>query len=262
MAHFLDFGEALTAEGGWKLLVIAIAVSAASGFLRGFTGFGSALLYIPSMAALYDPQTAAATLVIIDLLSSVWQTVEERRKCQWRDVWFMTVAAPAGALAGTIALSYAEPIHIRYLASVVVLVILIALAVIAAGWRYRARPGRLLTATVGLFSGFLGGAVAMEGPPVVLFWLSGTNTTEVTRANVMMFIVLTELAVLLFYVAFELITIKVVILAIILLPFFWVAFWLGDRKFHGAAERTYRIVAGVVVALSAFGTLFVHSGAG
>ena len=102
----------------------------------------------------------------------------------------------------------------------------------------------------------------MEGPPAVVFWLGGTNTSAVTRANVMVFIVLTELIVLLFYVLFGLVTIKVLTIAVILFPFFWVAFWLGDRKFHGTAERTYRIIAGIVVALSAVGSLLFHNGAG
>jgi uncharacterized membrane protein YfcA len=248
----------LVVLGQWNVLLIAGVISVISGFLRGFTGFGSALFYIPAMAALYEPQVAAATLVIIDVLGSLQQTIEDRQKCQWREVGFMTVAAPAGVLVGTIALSYAPPMYLRYLASGVVLV---ALALIAAGWEYQRRPGGLITATVGLVSGFLGGAVAMEGPPAVLFWLGGANTVAVARANVMMFIVLTGLVALAFYAAFGLITVKVLTLATILLPFFWVAFWLGDRKFHGTAERTYRIIAGVVIALSAIGSLLFHNGA-
>jgi uncharacterized membrane protein YfcA len=255
--HFAGMSEMLATMGGEKILLIAIAVSAVSGFIRGFSGFGSALLFIPAMAAIYDPQIAAATLVLIDIFGSAIQTAQERHNCQWADVLPLTGAALVGALVGTIALSYAEPVLLRYLASAVVLV---ALALITAGWRYQGRPRRPLTAGVGLVSGFLGGAVAMEGPPAVLFWLGGTNTAKVTRANVMVFIFLTETAVLFFYAAFGLFSLRVVTLFAILLPFFWAAFWLGDRNFHGMAERTYRIIAAVIIALSAIGSLLCQNG--
>lgn len=245
--------------GDWKMLGIAIIVSAVSGFLRGFTGFGSALFFVPAMAAIYDPRVAATTLVAIDIFSSAWHTFGERKICNWREVRFLTTAALVGAVAGAFALSHANPIVLRWLASGVVLLVL---ALVSGGWRYRGNPTGPLTVAVGLLSGFLGGAVAMEGPPAVLFWLAGSNAAAVTRANVMMFILLTEAVVFCLYVIFGLMTPGVFLLAIILLPFFWISFWVGSRKFHGASDRIYRRVAGAVIALSAIASLFVHNGAG
>ncbi len=36
-----------------------MAIAALSGLVRGFSGFGSALIYMPLMAAIYDPRIAA-----------------------------------------------------------------------------------------------------------------------------------------------------------------------------------------------------------
>ena len=40
----------------------AMAVSILAGAVRGFSGFGSALIFVPLMSAIYDPRTAAGTL--------------------------------------------------------------------------------------------------------------------------------------------------------------------------------------------------------
>jgi len=40
----------------------ALAIAALSGLVRGFSGFGSALIYMPLIAAVYDPRVAAVTV--------------------------------------------------------------------------------------------------------------------------------------------------------------------------------------------------------
>jgi uncharacterized membrane protein YfcA len=47
--------------------VIGIALLA--GVVRGFSGFGSALTYIPLMSAVYGPVVAAPTFVLADLVT-------------------------------------------------------------------------------------------------------------------------------------------------------------------------------------------------
>ncbi len=44
----------------------AMAVSILAGAVRGFSGFGSALIFVPLMSAIYDPRTAAGTFLLID----------------------------------------------------------------------------------------------------------------------------------------------------------------------------------------------------
>jgi hypothetical protein len=48
----------------------AVAISALSGLVRGFSGFGSAMIYMPLIAAVYEPRIAGATLLLIDFVAS------------------------------------------------------------------------------------------------------------------------------------------------------------------------------------------------
>ena len=64
-----------------RRFIAAAAVSALSGLVRGFAGFGSALIYMPLVAAIYEPRVAAITLLLIDFCGSTPFTVPEFRRC-------------------------------------------------------------------------------------------------------------------------------------------------------------------------------------
>src|SRR5262249_57287606 len=76
-----------------RRIYAAIAVSIVAGATRGFSGFGSALIYVPMISAIYDPRTAAVTFLLIDaatgiaLLPTVW------RGANWRQVLPLACAA-------------------------------------------------------------------------------------------------------------------------------------------------------------------------
>ena len=53
-----------------RRFLAALAVAALSGVVRGFSGFGSALIYMPLVAAVYDPRVAAVTLLLIDTVGA------------------------------------------------------------------------------------------------------------------------------------------------------------------------------------------------
>jgi uncharacterized membrane protein YfcA len=84
--------------------IAAVAVAALSGFVRGFSGFGSALIYIPLIAAVYEPRIAAPTLLLIDLAGSAPFTIREFPRCNWREVGPITIAAALAAPVGAMAL--------------------------------------------------------------------------------------------------------------------------------------------------------------
>ena len=46
---------------------LALACAMVAGMTRGFSGFGSALVYIPLMSALYSPQVAVGSFALIDV---------------------------------------------------------------------------------------------------------------------------------------------------------------------------------------------------
>jgi uncharacterized protein len=230
----------------------AAAISALSGFVRGFSGFGSALIYIPLIAAVYEPRIAAATLLLIDLVGSAPFTIREVPRCNWREVLPITIAATAAVPFGTMALILVDPIVLRWIIAVLVLGLL---AVLSAGWRYHGPPTLPASLGVGVIAGLGSGAVQIAGPAVIIFWLGGTSHAAVVRANLMVFFLLMGIITGVVYLTQGILTADVLALSVLLGMPFIVAMWAGARAFRGASEQTYRRAAYAIIALAALVSL-------
>jgi len=233
-------------------LPFAMGCALLAGVTRGFSGFGSALIYIPLMSALYGPQLAAGSLVLIDLavdamlLPSLW------RRVQWREVWPMAAAAIIAGQFGTVILEHADPVMLRWIISAIVLAVV---AVLALGWRYHGRPKLIVTLAVGALSGLLGSSVQIAGPPVIMYWLGSAGDLAVLRANFIGYFTLLTGGLFGTYFWRGIITSEAVALALFTGPVQILATWLGTKLFHVASARAYRSAAYVVIALVALVSL-------
>jgi uncharacterized membrane protein YfcA len=237
--------------------VVAAAVAALAGFLRGFSGFGSALVYIPLVSAVYEPKIAAGTLLMIDFCCSAPFTVSELQRCHWREVLPIGLAAALAVPFGTMALVLVDPVSLRWFIAALVLTLLVPLA---AGWRYRGRPILPVSIAVGVMGGLGAGAVQIAGPPVILYWLGGPHAAAAVRANLMVFFLFTGAMSCIAYVASGVLTQTVITLAILLGIPFLIAMWVGARWFRGSSELTYRHMAYLIVAAAAVMSLPVFDG--
>jgi uncharacterized protein len=231
---------------------LAVAVAAISGVVRGFSGFGSALIYVPLMAAIYEPRIAAVTLLIIDSIASMPFTVRETRRCNWREVAPVTLAAIATFPIGTFALQYLEPITLRWGIAILVVTLL---AVMMSGWRYHVRPSAPVSVGVGLIAGIGAGATQVSGPAAIIYWLGGPNSAATIRANLMVYFALIAIASYVIYYLRGLFTADVLVLSLLIGPIFIVAMAVGAFLFRGSSEHAYRRVAYAIIALSALVSL-------
>lgn len=227
---------------------LALGISVLSGAVRGFSGFGSALIYVPLMSALYGPQVGAATFLLTDFITGIVFTLGVWRLAVWREVIPISLAAIVAAQFGTLILQYADPVWLRWTMAALVLVIVV---VLSSGWRYHGRPMLAVTIGVGLVAGVLGGAVQISGPPVVLFWLSSMATVAVVRANFVVFFALFAAAVIVTYLAKGLLTPEVLAIGAIVAPLHILAMFAGSKLFDRASEKTYRRVAYAIITLAA-----------
>ena len=240
-----------------RRFVAAVVVAALAGLVRGFSGFGSALIYIPLMSAIYEPRIAAATLLLIDFVASTPFSLREFSRCNWREVAPVALVAAVMTPIGALALVFADPVVLRWIISGLVLMLL---AVLASGWRYHGRPTLPVMAAVGAASGLGSGAVQIAGPPVIVFWLGGRADAITVRANLMVFFVLLSAAACVAYLAQGLIAADIVVLSLCLGAPYLAAFWAGVRFFHYASESPTAASPMAIVAASALVSLPLFDG--
>lgn len=237
--------------------VVAASIAALSGLVRGFSGFGSALIYVPLIAAVYEPRIAAATLLLIDFVCASPFALPEFKRCDWREVFPVWVAAAIAAPVGTAALILVDPLLLRWIIAAMVLGLLL---VLISGWRHSGRHGLPVAVGVGALSGLGAGAAQIGGPPVIIYWLSGAGSAVTIRANLMVFFILQSPLQIAVYLASGLFRPDTLALAILLIVPFALAMAIGAHWFRGASDLTYRRLAYAIVALSALVSLPLFDG--
>jgi uncharacterized protein len=230
------------------LIFTLLALTAlTAGLARGFSGFGAALIFVPIATRLLGPQIAAPLLLLTDgfvaapLVFTTWSLARKN------EVFLMSMGALVGIPLGTVILSYADPLLLRW---AIVVIVVVMLGLLVSGWRYSGTPHRSLTTAVGAFSGVLSGISQIGGPPVVAYLLGSKGSVASLRASTILYFAIASMITLASYLIGGLITRQIVLVALALLPFYSAGLWAGSRMFGKASDQFFRRICFALIALS------------
>ena len=235
------------------MLAIAVVVAVVAGIVRGFSGFGSALIMSPALSLLFGPPAAIATMTLMEVPTLLQLLPDAWRHGDRRSVVPLGVAAVTMVPVGAWLLVHLDALVMRRAIGVLVFVFA---AVLAIGWRYRGTVPLPLTLGVGAISGLLSGAMGIAGPPIILFYLSGPANATVARGSMIGFFAFTTATALVTYGWYGLYTEDVLWRAAGLLPAFVSGIWLGRRLFGLVSEVAFRRAALALLAFIGIATAF------
>lgn len=235
-------------------LLVAIALLA--GLVRGFSGFGAALIFMPAASMLVGPQAAAAVLMLIDLVCSILLVPKALPRLLPAQVAPMLAGATVTLPVGAWLLASTDPTVLRWAICALVSAMLVLLA---SGWRYAGEPRPAVTLGVGALAGLFSGIAQIAGPPVAAYWLSGRNETAAARANIILFFAGTSIVSLAAYFLGGLLTEPVIAMSLASGPAYGIGLLGGARLFGMASEVTYRRICFALIALSVAASLPVWS---
>ncbi len=215
-----------------------------AGLVYGFTGFGAALIFMPVALLVVDPVVAVAGFALAGLGAMATVVPQAWPQADKRAALTMLAAAVALEPVGVWVLRTTDPTALRWAVSAVVLG---TLAALLSGWRYRQSPGLPAWLGVGAGVGFLGGSVGLNGPVLVLFQLGGPDAAARTRANAIVVLSLSTLALLPIMALQGVITRETVLLGLVLLPIYALGAYLGRRLFNPGRAGLYRGTAYLLI---------------
>ncbi len=229
-------------------LVILVITAFIAGLARGFSGFGSALIFMPLASSVIGAQIASPLLLLIDFVTTLTLIPNAAKRADKRDVSIISIGALIGIPLGTMVLALADPLVVRW---IIALLIISLLVLLMSGWRFHGKPTIPLTISVGFTGGFFGGLAQAGGPPVVLYWLREAAVAAVTRANIILYFAIGDVLILISYFFGGLWTMTVVGLAVITGPLFGLGLWIGSKLFGVASDETFRKICYALIAVSA-----------
>lgn len=234
--------------------LICAVVAFLAGMVRGFAGFGAAMVMTPVFSALYGPAVGVAlclmleVVVVLPLLPGVVRLVD------WRRIGLLLIAAAVGVPIGNLVLTLSEPEPVRWAISAIVLG---AVVLLASGWRFSGQPRTATTLAAGASSGFLNGLSGMAGPPIAFYYLAGDETVTRVRANLTTYFVFVDLLAIIFFISRDLVDWTTGMQALLLAPAVVLGGLLGNHLFPLASESFYRRLALVLLAGVAIGALIL-----
>ncbi|APE43964.1 hypothetical protein BOO69_11505 [Sulfitobacter alexandrii] len=240
--------DVLAAAGSTAGLVWLVAAVIVAGLIRGFTGFGSAMIIMPVAASVLSPVQAVIFLAATELLGPLPNLRAAWRDGAPRDVGLLMIGVVLALPLGLWCLSRISPEGFGWFISGVVLLLL---ALLVSGWRYRGTLTRRLTVATGALGGFMTGFSGIPGPPVIMLYMASSLPIATIRANFLLYLLAVD--ILLFAVLWltGLMVWEIIVLGLLIGIPNLIANRLGAMLFDPAAERVFRLVAYIVIAASA-----------
>lgn len=240
--------EALVGAFQTPGLFYLILAAFLAGIVRGFSGFGTALVYLPVAAQFLSPFAALTTLIAMDLVGPLIHVPRALREGQPLDVLRLGAGALFAVPVGIWVLSRVDPVIFRWAVS---LIALLLLGLLVAGARYRGRLNPPMIFGTGALGGFLAGSVGLPGPPVIMLYMASSLPVAAVRANLMLYLILADLIVAsVLWLNGYLLASAVMVGVLMILPY-TCGNWLGAFAFRPEAERVYRLAAYAIIAGSA-----------
>jgi uncharacterized membrane protein YfcA len=229
-----------------------VAAAFLGGLVRGFSGFGTAMVFLPVAAPLLGRFGALLALTFMDLVGPLPNLRRAWASVARPDLLRLTLGCAVGLPFGLYLLTLVAPEVFRYAVS---LVSLAMLAVLLLGLRYQGAVSRTMVTGIGGGAGLLGGLAGIPGPVVILFYMSRPLPVAVIRATILLFLFVFDILLIGTLAGFGRVTLAGAALGLALAVPNMLGNWLGGRLFRPERERWYRGAAYGLIAVSALSGL-------
>lgn len=226
----------------WLLFTIGLA-----GIVRGFSGFGTALIFVPVANIFLEPKTVVTVIALTGVASNAVVLPRAWGQASRGEVGLLVLAALLTVPAGLWLLDVLDKTTVRW---VVTFIAGGMLAALVAGWRFSGVVSRPMLLVIGAAAGVIGGMTGLTGPVVILFYLAGQAVAQSVRANTILFLAALDVVILVTLFVKGDVTLYIVLMAAILSVPYAATTMLGQSLFDPKHERLYRWAAYGVIGLA------------
>jgi uncharacterized protein len=218
------------------------------GFVRGYSGFGSGMIWAGGLSLVLPPVVVVPAIFLLDLAASAHLVPRVWKDIDWRSLGWLLLGAFVAMPLGLYLLASLPSDVIR---AAIAVVVLAATVLLWRGFALRAMPGARVALLAGALSGFLGGAAGIGGPPAILLYFSAPTTVGVSRASLIGYLCGLDVVSVALAGVQGLYTREVGLWTLVLVVPMLLGIVLGNRRFlHADPERFRRFVLLLLAALS------------
>jgi uncharacterized membrane protein YfcA len=232
-----------------EIVLLAGFIVALGHFIKGLSGFASALFAIPLLALFLDIKFVVPVFLLFDFISGIILTIQNRRFIDRREVFLLLSGLLIGTGIGTYFLvSFGNEVMKKIFG---VLVILFALKILI--WDnedVKRQINRIWAPVSGLIGGCVGGMFGLNGPPMVLYLVHQIKDKQVFRATLYGVFFVDACYRLILYSFSKLITMEVIKFALYLTPFLLIGLFLGSKLHAKINENIFKKIIALILAIT------------
>jgi uncharacterized membrane protein YfcA len=216
--------------------------------LRSFTGFGFALAAVPAFSLFLSPAEAVVLSASLALAISLLSLPSYRGVISLRDMAPLVSMSWLGTMAGAAVLT---GISVALFQLFVGLSVILACLGVTVSRPARPWKNPLLPWSMGLLSGLMNGALAIPGPPMIVYAMLTEFEPRRSRALLMTFFMISALLALASYAVAGMVNLQSLVYFLLALPVLYLGDKWGTRLFLRFGDAFYRRVA--LIGLAAIG---------
>lgn len=235
---------------GWLISLIFLIVLVAA-VVRGFGGFGFALISVPLLASAMQPRDAVVVSIGLQILVGLHDVRSNLRVVCWPLLGPLFLGAALATPIGYLGLLLMSP----QLAREIIAVVAVLAVILLFTNRVRRIEGALSPLMVGATAGFMNGLAAMPGPPILAYFLESDLSAETSRASMIIFFLASSLLAAASAVVMGGWSTHIFELVLISVPALILGNWAGKMLFCRASPSMFKRVT--LVALLAAATAAV-----
>ena len=221
-----------------------------SSFLQTATGFGYAIITAPLLALVLEPKETVMTTMITGLIIRLMMMKTTQNEGSFKAVSPLIIASIIGAIPGAYCMTI---ISNELLKLFMGFILLIFTFILWKNYRLPIKNNSLARTIAGGMSGFLATTTSVNGPPIILYYLSikAEENKSVLRGNLTRYFLLINIAsIIISYFAGTLKMGELWLSILISIPALYIGFYLGEKFFHYINATVFKQLSLCMVCIS------------
>ena len=224
------------------------------GLVRGFGGFGGALVITPVLSLIVGPRAAVPAVMLVMLITTLQLIPSTWAHARWHQQWALSISGSIGVVLGGLVLIWLDPDILRRIISVLTAASALFLMT---GWRYSGAHSNTAAAAAGGLGGVICGAASVGGPPVLAYLLAVPGSPAEIRAAITYYFVFIQTVSIFFYGATGLFGLETLVAAALITPTLSIGTWVGTKLFVLTSEKIFRRFALTLLLVIGLVTLMI-----
>lgn len=237
----------LTLDIAWPILAVLIFIAFLAGTVRGFAGFGDALIFLPLAGFLVQPITALFLFMAIAVWGPIPLVRDAVKTAPFRIYGTISALMIIFLPIGFWLLTIMDADYFRALTATLALVLVFLMVV---GWKPVVPINTISLGILGILCGIIGGASGVPGALIVFFFINAGLRAKDVRASTTILLFVFDIVILSMIVFTGRFEWSSLVIIAFLLPAYGIGGWFGKKLFDPNKEKLFKNVALVAILAS------------